>query len=104
MTDAVKNALAKELETTPDKITEAMSADIYEVLSCLKEVQREIYDNYRWWDTIEAVVELQPSLFVSYTYASSTGDSTPTDLGWERPPISEIHQVFPTTVTTTIYQ
>lgn len=104
MNNEIRNALAIELETIPENVNNNIAGDIYELLSCAKEVQDQTVDESRWWNTHERVVELSPSLFVAYKYATSTGDSTPGELGWEYPSVEDIQQVFPKTVTITTYE
>lgn len=103
MTEIIKLALARHLQELPENINDGMLGEVYDLLSDLKVVQRELVASSRWWDEYEIVVELEPSLFVSYIGASTTGDSSPWDVGWEKPSISNLKQVYPTIVTTTKY-
>lgn len=103
MTEIIKLALARQLQELPENINDGMLDEVYDLLSNLKEVQRELIYSARWWDEYRIVVELEPSLFISYVAARTTGDRSPYDVGWENPSISHLKQVYPTTVTVTKY-
>ncbi len=57
--------------------------DIWETLTeCGKEIYREVIGDRRWWTDLFIVVDLGGRL-IGYYGASTTGDRSPNDVGWE---------------------
>lgn len=104
MEETLKKIFADRMGITIDKIDDTLAGDIYEILSCSKELDSETISELRWWNEVEKVVELTANTFVSYITAEATGDSTPTELGWERPSINTIKRVYPERVVTIRYR
>ncbi len=103
MNTKIKELIAKGMKVSIEDISEENSADIYDYLDCLSPIQTTVVDSYRWWDEMETVVELEKDFFVAFTDAHSTGDNTPSDLGYEQPPISDIREVRKKVIEQIIY-
>ena len=56
--------------------------DLYEILQEGTIVYSEVYDSRRWWDVTENVTEIEGVLYM-WEDASTTGDNTPKECGWE---------------------
>lgn len=56
------------------------------VYSTLVELGNEVYtkvrDNRRWWDTVFVVVEID-GMLIGFESATTTGDASAVDTGWE---------------------
>lgn len=94
MTKELEKVLRDLTEIGNDENLESNIELVFECLGCLSEVQSEIVCENRWWDDVETVVEFN-GIFIKYPYAKSTGDSTPWELGWERPGLDDIGIVTP---------
>lgn len=56
----------------------------------------------RWWEDLFVVVEID-GMLIGFDDANTTGDNSPSDVGWEFDP-SSICEVVAKTVTTTVYE
>ena len=77
MESAIGFVKAAEAEEFPDH-----ESDVFEYLDSKKTVYRECFDSRRWWDEMLVVVEIKGQM-VGYVAASTTGDNSPSDVGWE---------------------
>lgn len=80
--------------------------DVLDYLSCASLKQKHLEDESRWWNIYSYIVEAAPGVFIKYYSAETTGDRTPTEVGFEQEDygFNTMKQVFPKTVTTTIYE
>lgn len=104
MNSALKELIASAMKEEPTFIVDKNAGDIYEFLSCCTEVQVTKQDNHRWWDEYENVIEILNDVFIAYSTAKTTGDRTPSEVGYEQPSIDSIKRVYPEKITTTIYK
>ena len=104
MNENTKQILADAMEYgSLNDINDGNINDILEFLSCCPEMQSEVVDEYRWWNEVEYVVQVK-DIFLKYYNAESTGDNTPTELGYEGiSSINDIIEVQPKVIQTTIY-
>ena len=99
-----RERLLEILSAHDKKITEEYTdSDLVEYVSCLKQVHSERVDDRRWWDIWEAVYEVVPGTYVRHTYAVSTGDSTPKELGYEGNGLADIAEVTQEVISTYKY-
>jgi hypothetical protein len=71
---------------------------------CFKTVWSDSYiDNHRWYSVQMKVMEIDGRFFMYADYMI-TGDHSLFDMGLERDKIDDIEEVYPHTVTTTIYK
>ena len=77
--------------------------DLIEYVTCLKEVQNKKIDEQRWWDINESVYEVKEGVYLKYFYASSTGDRTPIELGYEDRGLDDIIEVQRKEIKTYVY-
>ena len=57
--------------------------DIHETLTeCGNEIYRETVGERRWWNDVFIVVDLE-GMLIGFSDAETTGDSNPSELGWE---------------------
>lgn len=80
-------------ETTDD--------DIIEVITDSKEVWIGDADSHRWWDCCFKVVEVD-GMLIGFDWATTTGDDSARDKGWEFDP-ETICEVEEKQITKTIY-
>jgi len=83
MKQEVKEILANAMDVDIDYFTEDNAGDIYEFLSCEVTVQSEVTLENRWWNDTEIVVQVG-DFFIAYGDATTTGDRTPCEVGYER--------------------
>jgi hypothetical protein len=69
----------KALEFVKEK---CQGEDIFDFLDNQKVIYTEQYNEHRWWDEILVVVNID-DYFIGFLSATTTGDSSPNDLGWE---------------------
>jgi len=77
--------------------------DLIEYVTCLKEVQTQKIGEERWWDLNESIYEVKEGVYLKYFYASSTGDSTPSELGYEDGGLDDILEVQRKEIKTYVY-
>ena len=75
---------------------------IFDTLTEANTVYKESKGNRRWWKDVFNVVEIQ-GRFIGYDWAESTGDESPTELGWS-PNANSIYFCEPVEVTITKYK
>lgn len=78
--------------------------ELIDYVTCLKQVHSELTDSRRWWDTWESIYETEDGKYISYQYARSTGDNTPSELGYEDCGLEDLTEVFKTETITYTYQ
>lgn len=88
----------------PEITDDWSDSNLIEYVTCLKEVHSELYDDYRWWNIWESVYETKNGNFIAYKYAISTGDNTPSELGYEGNGLDDLAQVHRKQITTYIYE
>lgn len=93
-----------------DYVTERLRAEgetnitdeiIIDTIRCAKKVWEGDEDEHRWWVNTFKVVKIGDML-IGFGNAKTTGDNSPSEVGWEFDP-STICEVEPKEVTTTVY-
>ncbi len=74
------------------------------LFDCGNEVYREKGDSHRWWNDVWIVKDID-GMLIGYDGAETTGDNSPTEVGWEfnDSSICEVKAVTKT-ITTTVYE
>ena len=80
-------------DTNPEVNEDYTDSDLIEYVTCLKKVHDEQIDESRWWSEWEAVYEVKEGVYLKYAYPRSTGDSTPSELGYTDYGLDEIWEV-----------
>ena len=75
------------------KVDKEVNEDFTDYVTCLKRVDYQEVDEHRWWSIWEDVYEVETGVYLKYSYARTTGDSTPSDLGYEDKGLDDIWEV-----------
>lgn len=79
--------------------------DLIDYVTCLKEVSSTLVDDDpRWWHIWESVYETKSGKYIKYIYPVSTGDNTPSELGYEGYGLEDLSEVFRTETITYTYK
>ena len=99
-----RERLIEILSKVDSEVTEDFTDyDLIECVTCLKRVDYEEVDESRWWSIWEDVYEVEPDVYLKYSYARATGDRTPSELGYEDNGLDDIWEVQRKEVTTYNY-
>lgn len=99
-----RERLLEILSEHDNDITEEFTNyDLIEYVTCLKQVHSELVDDYRWWDIWEDTYEVVTGVHLRYSYAKATGDSTPSELGYEDSGLDDIVEVRQEVISTYKY-
>lgn len=98
MNATIREHVIKYLEKHGEQTTDD---DIVEAITDSAEVWIGDADRHRWWDNHFKVVNVD-GMLIGFDWATTTGDDSASDKGWEFDP-SSICEVEEKQVTTTIY-
>ena len=99
-----RNTILEILSHADNKITEEYTDnDLLEYIDCLPSQEDKMVDENRWWQTWERVVKIETDVFLKVSYARSSGDSTPGELGYEDNGLDDVWEVKERIVTKTEY-
>lgn len=99
-----RERLIEILSNADKNITEEYSDnDLIEYIDCLSTQENEMVDESRWWQTWEKVVKVEDNVFLKLSYARSSGDSTPHELGYEDNGLDDVWEVKEKIISKTVF-
>ena len=99
-----RERLLEILSHADKKVTEEYTdSDLLEYIDCLSTQENEMVDESRWWQIWEKVVKVENDVFLKFSYARSSGDGTPHELGYEDNGLDDIWEVKERVVSKTEY-
>ena len=102
MNEKITEILKQHWEKNNWEFDPENSNDLLEVLGSERVIYSKVVEEHRWWDDVFTVVKIGEQ-FIGFDDAHTTGDTSPTDTGWEFDPNS-ICEVESETKTTVIYK
>ena len=77
-------------------------ADLLEYIDCLTTQENEMVDEERWWQIWEKVVKIG-NVFLKFSYAVSSSDNAPAELGYEDNGLDDVWEAKQVPVTKMTY-
>ena len=102
--DRLNELLSSALNETLDIVAKYSDADVRDVLERYTSIQSTLDYESRWWNEYTTVVQLSDT-FISFTVASTTGDRSANECGYEPPNLlDDLTEVKAVTRTITVYE